>query len=61
MQAVDLRTLDRRRDATVTSLIPALSRRSGRPNAPFAELMQLSKTNIADEIREEHTPRVLGE
>ena len=50
--AIDLRTLDRHRDATVTSLIPALSCRSCRPNAPFAELVQLSRTSIADEMRE---------
>ena len=31
--AIDLRTLDRHRDAAVTSLIPALSCRSCRPNA----------------------------
>jgi hypothetical protein len=37
--AIDLRTLDRHRDAAVTSLIPALSCRSCRPNAPFAELV----------------------
>jgi hypothetical protein len=60
-QAVDLRTLDRHRDAAVTSLIPALSCRSCRPNAPFAELVRLSRTSIADESREEHTRRVLGD
>jgi hypothetical protein len=59
--AIDLRTLDRHRDAAVTSLIPALSCRSCRPNAPFAELVRLSRTSIADEMREEHTWRVLGE
>ena len=59
--AVDLRTLDRHRDAAVTSLIPALSCRSCRPNAPFAELLRLSRTSIADEMRIEHTRRVLGE
>jgi hypothetical protein len=37
--AIDLRTLDRHRDAAVTSLIPAMSCRSCRPNAPFAELV----------------------
>src|ERR1700730_16606527 len=57
---IDLRTLDRHRDAAVTSLIPALSCRSCRPNAPFAELLRLSRTSIADEMREEHTRRVLG-
>jgi hypothetical protein len=60
MSAIDLRTLDRHRDAAVTSLIPALSCRSCRPNAPFAELVRLSRTSIADEMREEHRQRVLG-
>jgi hypothetical protein len=59
--AIDLRTLDRHRDAAVTSLIPALSCRSCRPNAPFAELVRLSRTSIADEMRIEHARRVLGE
>jgi hypothetical protein len=58
---VDLRTLDRHRDAAVTSLIPLLSCRSCRPHAPFAQLMCLSKTSIAHEMRMEHTRRVLGE
>ena len=60
-QALDLRTLDRHRDAAVTSLIPVLSCRSCRPNPPFAELVRLSRTSIADEMREEHTRRVLGD
>jgi hypothetical protein len=59
--AIDLRTLDRHRDAAVTSLISALSCRSCRPNAPFAELVRLSRTSIADEMRIEHTRRMLGE
>jgi hypothetical protein len=59
--AIDLRKLDRHRDAAVTSLIPALSCRSCRPNAPFAELVRLSPTSIADEMRIEHTRRVLGD
>jgi hypothetical protein len=59
--AIDLRTLDHHRDAAVTSLIPALSCRSCRPNAPFAELVQLSRMSIADEVRDEHRRRVLGE
>jgi hypothetical protein len=54
IQAIDLRTLDRHHDAAVTSLIPALSCRSCRPNAPFAELVRLSRTSIADEMREEY-------
>ncbi len=37
--AIDLRGLDRHPDAELTSLIPALSCRSCRPNAPFAELV----------------------
>jgi hypothetical protein len=59
--AIDLRTLDRHRDAAVTSLIPALSCRSCRPNAPFAELVRLSRTSIADEMRDEYRRRMLGE
>ena len=48
INAIDLRALDRHRDAAVSSLIPALSCRSCRPNAPFAELVRLSRTSIAD-------------
>jgi hypothetical protein len=59
--AIDLRTLDRHRDAAVTSLIPALSCRGCRPNAPFAELVRLSRTSIADEMREEHRRRLVGD
>jgi hypothetical protein len=59
--AIDLRTLDRHRDAAVTSLIPALSCRSCRPNAPFAEFVQLSRTSMADETPEEHRRRVFGD
>ena len=53
------RTTDR--NAAVTSLIPSLSCRPCRPHAPFAKLVRLSKTSIADEMRIEHTWRVLGE
>ena len=59
--SIDLRRLDRHPDAAVSSLIPAPSCRSCRPNAPFAELVRLSPTSIADEMREEHRRRVLGE
>jgi hypothetical protein len=59
--AIDLREIDRHRDAGVTSLIPALSCRSCRPHAPFAELVRLSPTSVADEMREEDTRRVLGD
>jgi hypothetical protein len=61
INAIDLRTLDRHRAAAVTNLIPALSCRSCRPNAPFAELVRLSRTSIVDEMREEHRRRVLAE
>jgi hypothetical protein len=60
-QAIDLRDLDHHRDAAVTSLIPALSCRSCRPNAPFAELVRVSRTSIAGEMREVHSRRILGE
>jgi hypothetical protein len=49
-QSVDLRTIDRHRDAMVSSVIPALSCRSCRPNAPFAELLRLSQHSVADEL-----------
>jgi hypothetical protein len=61
MRDIDLRTLDRYRGAAVTSLIPSLSCRSCRPHAPFAELVCLSRTSIADEMRVEYTCRILGE
>ena len=61
INVIDLPTVDRHPNAAVTSLIPALSCRSCRPNAPFAELVRLSKTSIADEMREDHRRRVLGE
>jgi len=57
INAIDLRTIDRHLDAAVTSLIPWLSCRSCQPNAPFAELVRLSRTSIADEMRIEHTRR----
>jgi hypothetical protein len=60
INAVDLRGLDRHRDAAVTSLVPVLSCRSCRPNTPFAELVCLSRTSIVDEMREEYARRVLG-
>lgn len=59
--SIDLRTLDRHLDAAVTGLIPALSCRSCRPDAPFAELVKLSALSIADEIHREHTRRALRE
>jgi hypothetical protein len=60
-QSLDLRTLDRHRDAAVTSLIPSLSCRSCRPNAPLAELLRLSQTSIADEICLERSRRTPGD
>jgi hypothetical protein len=49
-QSIDLRSPDRHPDAAVTSLIPALSCRSCRPHAPFAELVMLSPRSVADEL-----------
>jgi hypothetical protein len=48
--SIDLRTIDRHPDAAVTSLIPALSCRSCRPNAPFAELLKLATSSVADKL-----------
>jgi hypothetical protein len=61
INSIDLRALDRHHDAAISSLIPSLSCRSCRQNAPFAELVRLARTSIADEMREEHRRRVLGE
>ncbi len=60
-QSVDLRRLDRHPDTMVTGLIPALSCRTCRPHAPFAELVKLSPMSIAGEMREVRRRRVLGE
>jgi hypothetical protein len=60
-QSIDLRALDRHRDATVTSLIPSLSCRSCRPNAPFAESLRLSRSSVADELNVSRTRTVIGE
>ena len=58
---VDLRRLDWHRGAAVTALIPALSCRSCRPNAPFAELVCLSKLSVADELNVSRTRTIIGE
>jgi hypothetical protein len=52
---VDLRTLDWHRGAAVTALTPALSCRSCRPNAPFAEIVCLSKSSVAEEYYAERS------
>jgi hypothetical protein len=52
---VDLRTLDWHRGAAVTALTPALSCRSCRPNAPFAELICLSRSSVAEEYYAERS------
>jgi hypothetical protein len=52
---VGLRTLDWHRGAAVTALTPALSCRSCRPNAPFAELVCLSKSSVAEEYYAERS------
>ena len=59
--AIDLRVLDRHPDAAVTAKHSPLWCRSCRPNAPFAQLVRLSRTSIADEMREEYHRRVLGD
>ena len=46
---IELRRLDWHRGAALTALTPALSCRSCRPNAPFAELVCLSKSSVAEE------------
>jgi hypothetical protein len=43
------------RGAAVTALIPALSFRSCRPNAPFAELVCLSKSSVTEEYYAERS------
>jgi len=57
----DLRHLDRHPDAAITSLIPALSCRSCRPNAPFAELLKLAPASVADELNVSRTRTVIGQ
>jgi hypothetical protein len=52
---VDLRSLDWHRGAAVTALTPALSCRSCRPNAPFAELICLSRSSVAEEYYAERS------
>ena len=52
---IDLRRLDWHRGAAVTALTPALSCRSCRPNAPFAELVCLSKSSVAEEYYAERS------
>ena len=52
---VDLRSLDWHPGAAVTALIPALSCRSCRPHAPFAELVCLSKCSVAEDFYAEHS------
>jgi hypothetical protein len=59
--AIDLRMVDRHRDASVTALIPSLSCRACRPNAPFVQLVKLSQTSVADELNVSRTRTVIGE
>jgi hypothetical protein len=55
---VDLRAIDRHPDATVTSLIPALS---CRPNASFAELVRLVSHSVPDELNVSRTRQANGD
>jgi hypothetical protein len=52
---VDLRALDWHRGAAVTALALALSCRSCRPSAPFAKLVCLSKSSVAEEYYAERS------
>jgi hypothetical protein len=52
---INLRALDWHRGAAVTALTRALSFRSCRPNAPFAELVCLSKSSVAEEYYAERS------
>ena len=52
---VDLRNLDWHRGAAVTALIPALSCQYCRPNAPYAELVCLSKSSVSEEYYAERS------
>jgi hypothetical protein len=47
--------MSRHRGAAVTALTPALSCRSCRPNAPFAELVCLSKSSVSEEYYAERS------
>ena len=47
INAIDPRTLDRHHDAAITSLIPALSCRSCRPNAPSGSRAKASPMKCA--------------
>jgi hypothetical protein len=58
---IDLRALDWHRGAAVTALNPALSCPSCRPNAPFAELLKLSRLSVTDEWNVERGRTVLAE
>src|ERR1700675_709722 len=51
----DLRELDWHRGAAVTALTRALSCRSCWPNAPFAELLCLSKSSVMEDFVSEYT------
>ena len=52
---VDPRALDWHRGAAVSALTPAPSCRSCRPNAPFAELVCLSKSSVAEDYYAERS------
>jgi hypothetical protein len=58
--SVDLRALDRHPNATVTSLIPALSCRSCRPHAPLAELLKLSPISVAGDLNISRNQTIVG-
>jgi hypothetical protein len=47
--------------APATSLIPALSCRFCRPNAPFAELLKLSMSSVVDDLNVTRNRTLIGE
>jgi|SRR5262245_37275632 len=46
LKDIDLAKIDRHPDASIMSLIPELSCRNCRPNAPFAQLKRLSRNDV---------------
>lgn len=58
---VDLAAIDAHPDASIASLIPRLSCRSCRPNAPFARLRRLSPFSLRDEFERERSAALAAE
>jgi hypothetical protein len=60
INAVDLRPLDRYREASVTNLVQMQSCRSCWPNDAPSHLVCLSKISVADEMRKEHAKQIVA-